>query len=321
VRDDIICCTAGLEQYAFRNADVRYVARAEQMRREAGPHGQIGSLRISSQSVPVFDLGALLGHPTPARGAHVEGLHIIVTGDSGSLTGWLVGRVMRTPMDCGSPAVPLPATVGFPAARWFDALVKLKEYSVLLLAPRHLTPGVPPAGVTDSAEVFHEPRSAVDRQAEPIVAIFSTPVLPSSGPGRFAISGRLIEAVVQREIPMGVPGCAPHVTGVIWWRNAVVPVVDFRGRERSDSAVPRRCLIARLSNAAGHGLVAFEIDSEIAVHRPSARDLAVQDLPCPPGAFGTFSVNGEPVSLINLDALLPSPSEPEDKARNHAIPV
>jgi chemotaxis signal transduction protein len=237
----------------------------------------------------------------PNSGGH----HIAVTGEGGELVGWLVDRVVRTPLSQDAQVVALPAVVGPTATSWFEALVKVGGTSILLLAPRYLNPVSPrqprAGGIGSFAAAAKKPGDS----AEQIVLLFSTPALPRCAAPRFALSGRQVAAIAQPMSPIPVPGSAPYVSGVAWWRNLVVPVIDFRGPgEHDDEAQRRRQLIAQCGPRLGNTLVAFAIDAEIALHRPGTGDAQAADVPCPSFAAGMFDIGGEPVALLDLDSLL-----------------
>jgi chemotaxis signal transduction protein len=100
------------------------------------------------------------------------------------------------------------------------------------------------------------------------------------------------------------------VTGVAWWRNALVPLIDFRGPGgHPDETQLRRCVIARCGSRLDSALVAFPVNSDIAVHRPSADDRQSAATPHPAFTLGMFDVDGEVVALLDLDALL-APTQP-----------
>ena len=134
---------------------------------------------LAGQAVPVFRLGSVLGRTgvqrnTPTSGGH----HIAVTGEDGELVGWLVDRVVRTPLSQDAQIVALPAVVGPAATSWFEALVKVGGTSILLLAPQSLNPlssRQPRASAIGSsaAPAVKKPGDS----AEQIVLLFSTPAL------------------------------------------------------------------------------------------------------------------------------------------------
>ncbi len=137
----LVCCSVGDKQYALRGADVRQIVRVEKMRTAAGSDGSVGTLELAGQPVPVFRLGSVLGRTGAQRNApNSGGHHIAVTGEGSELVGWLVDRVVRTPLSQDAQIVALPAVVGPAATSWFEALVKVGGTSILLLAPQSLNP-------------------------------------------------------------------------------------------------------------------------------------------------------------------------------------
>jgi chemotaxis signal transduction protein len=304
-RDEgLVCCSVGDTQYALRGSDVRQIVRVEKMRAAAGSDSRVGTLELAGQSVPVFRLGNVIGRPGAQRNApNSGGHHIAVTGEGAELAGWLVDRVVRTPLSQDAQVVALPSVVGPTATAWFDALVKSGGTSILLLAPRALNPLLPrqPRAAATATPLAAKKRDS----AEQIVLLFSTPALPRCAAPRFALSGRQIATISQPMSPIPVPGSAPYVTGVAWWRNLVVPVIDFRGPgEHDDEAQRRRQVIAQCGPRLGNTLVAFAVDAEIALHRPGASDARADGVPCPSFAAGMFDIGGEPVALLDLDSML-----------------
>ena len=306
--EGLVCCTVGNKQYALRGADVRQIVRVEKMRGAAAGDNKAGTLDLSGQTVPVFRLGSVLGRTTPqphltAPGGH----HIAVTGEGSEIVGWLVDRVVRTPLSDNARVAPLPAVVGPAATSWFEAVVKLGGTSLLLMAPQYLNPLAQRKQRPDVRRTAGAPAASgpTGDSAEPIVLLFSTPALPRCAAPRFALSGRQVAAIAQPMSPIPVPGSAPCITGVAWWRDLVVPVIDFRGAgEHDDAAQRRRQLIAQCGPRLGNTLVAFAVDAEVTLHRPGAGDQKAVGVSCPPFAAGMFDIGGEPVALLDLDALL-----------------
>src|SRR5262249_43394592 len=142
-----------------------------------------------------------------------------------------------------------------------------------------------------------------------LVVMFSSPALPPSGAARYALSARRIEAVVQSLDVTPVPGCPPHVTGVAVWRSHIMPVVDFRSdSERTTAVQGSRLLIAGCGGPLGGSAVAFAVDSELALHKPTREDRGAEEAePTPPFVAGTFIVSGDRLALLDLDALLLNP--------------
>jgi chemotaxis signal transduction protein len=308
-RDDgLVCCSVGDKQYALRGADVLQIVRVEKMRTASGSDSRVGTLDLAGQPVPVFRLGSVLGRTAAQRNAlNAGGHHIAVTGDGRELVGWLVDRVVRTPLSQDAQVAALPAVVGPTATSWFEALVKLRGTSILLIAPQYLNPLSQRQLRADAVRPFAAPAAArkPGDSAEQVVLLFSTPALPRCAAPRFALSGRQVAAISQPMSPIPIPGSAPYVTGVAWWRSLVVPVIDFRGPGRhDDEAQRRRQVIAQCGPRLGNTLVAFAVDAEIALHRPGTGDERAAGVPCPSYAAGMFDIGGEPVALLDLDSLL-----------------
>jgi chemotaxis signal transduction protein len=303
--DGFICCTVGSQQFAFRASDVHHVSRADKLRAGSDEDGRIGTLKMSGQLIPVFGLGRALGEPDACgSAARSAGQHIAVTGRPGELVGWLVDHIARAVDSDGATVVPLPRLVGAQATTWFDALVRLGETLVLLLAPHRIGPfGTP---VTESHRATSaEAGGTPSLPTAPMTLLFSTPALPRCAAPRYAISARQIVAIVKALQLIRVPGSAPHVTGVSWWRNTAVPVIDFR--DSLDRAAPlshSRCLLAQCGGPLRGTIVAVPIDPDIDTHKPADSDRGLTDTSLPPFVDGAFQVGGETAALLNLDTLL-----------------
>jgi chemotaxis signal transduction protein len=303
-RDEgILRCSVGADQYAFRNGDVQHVARVEHMRDDRATDGRRGTLRLAGQQVAVFALGDVLGRPRVDATGTLADQHIAVTGDRHELVGWLVDRLARTAAPPPGGIAPLPRSIGTPASNWFEALVTFGEGdSALLIAPRHLNPLAAQPLAPDHDAVFAVP-AAGDRRADPVAVVFATEVLPPSAACRYALSGRQIAAIVQPTTPIPIPGSASHVRGVMLWRQAVVPVIDFRHAAAQAESPNARRLIAQCGVRGRGSLVAFSIDADVVMHRRGTDYTQLPDLASPPFCSGLFDVNGEPVGLLDLDAL------------------
>jgi len=297
-------CLVNADEYVIRADEVRHVARADQMRADNATDGRLGALTLGGHNVPVFAMSDALGlaRPDPLR-RHGD-QHIAVTGEPHDLVGWMVDRVGRTVAD-GRVAA-LPPSIGGRARRWFDGVVTFadSESPLLLIAPHHLNPLNTSVDHTDTASVFEEAVVIESPPAQPVALIFSTTVLPSSMARRFALSGRQVAAITQPTAPVAVPGSARHIAGLTMWRNTAVPILDFREEPDRASGGEQRQLIARCKSHGRSSLVAFAIESEIAMHRPDAQDRLLSELPPPPFTNGLFEIDGEPVALLDLDALL-----------------
>lgn len=317
----LVCCWVGDKQYAFHDTEVRQIARVEKMRADEAADGRVGVLDVGAHAVPVFRLGDILNRGAQGSTSHGSGNHIAVTGSDHELSGWLVDYIERTSVAENAPVASLPSVIGPRASAWFEALVWLGTTSVLLMSPRYLSPL---SKRRPKADASRPPaagaRRASSDPAERVVLLFSTPALPSAGASRFALSGKRIAAITQPIPAIQVPGSAPHVTGVSWWRNAVVPVIDFRGPgDHDDNEERRRCVIAQCGSRLGNTLVAFPVDAEIAMHRPGAGDHEVTGTSCPPFISGMFEIGGEVVGLLDLDALLAPVRSDAAEARDVAM--
>ena len=304
--DGLICCAAGSQQFAFRASDVRHVSRADRLRSSADEDGRAGTLKVSGgQMIPVFHLGRALGEPATAGGRPRDAdQHIAVTGRPGEMVGWLVDHLARAVMADGTTVMPLPHIRGTRAAGWFDALVRIGDRSVLVLAPDRLGPFARPR---TSAVISPGMPPPLTRQVAtaPMTVLFSTRALPRAAASRYALSARQMVAIVQDLPQIPVPGCAGHITGVGWWRQTAVPLIDFRDRaDRAAAGQHERCLLARCGGALRGTIVALPIDADVAVHRPASGDRNLAATSLPPFVDGAFQVGGETAALLNLDTLL-----------------
>ncbi len=294
--DPFVCCLVGDERYALHAADVQQVIRAEAMQTECGADGRVGTLRGRSV-VTVYSLGVRLGRSTTSTGTH-----IVVTKGAREPVGWLVDRVVRTPRVRATSVLPLPSVAGPVAAAWFEGVLSIEELPCLLLSPsgadpRGDAPAVPPAPPTTPMPTVGSPATGG------MVVLFSSPALPSCDVSRTALSARHVAAVVPSLAPVPVPGSPRHVTGVAWWRDTAVLVVDVRGTDRSASRT--RYLVARGGASLQGAMVAFAIDGDVALHRAGAQDREVDDdAPRPGFLVGRFAIGAELVALLDLDALI-----------------
>ena len=293
-----LCCHVGGEQFAFRGSDVRLIARAEQMLPDAGRDGRLGVLQQAGADVPVYALGTLLGQPAPAAR---DVSHVVVTDGARGAFGVLVDRAVRVALDDGAAVLPLPAFVGPPAGRWFAGLLHDSRLTCLLLSPLGLqSAGAQLGGPPDEPR----PTAAAARgtEAGEIVVLFRTPALPSCDADRYAIGARRIGGVVQTLPSVPLPGAPRFVTGLSWWQGTAVPLLDFgaAGRRTSRS----RYLLLRTRGGTYAGL---PVEADVALRRATAEDRQVRG---GGDSFvkGLFSVGGERVALIDVDALVAADS-------------
>ena len=305
----VLRCAVDAYAFAMPADDVRHVTRADQLRADDSSDGRVGALTLGGQQVPVFDLGAVLG----LRAAHVRAdgdQHIAVTAEGGRLAGWLVDRLTRDLASSQSRIAALPQVIGGTARRWFSGVVVSADRdAILLIDPTQIDPhSTQLPSRQEPSQVFSTPAIAIESPREPVAVVFSTAALPSTDADRFALSGRQIAAIVQPGHAIAVPGAASHVRGLTIWRNVVVPVIDFRdGAPAGDN---ERWLIARCGGVQ-HGLIALPISADVVMHRPTPEDRLVSGAQPAAFATGVFTVDGDRVALLDLDALLADTSAAE----------
>ncbi len=326
-RESIVSCAVGDEQYALRGGEAWEIVRAERMRRAPGADGSVGTLSVAGETVPVFSLAAVLGRP-PASEPRVrgDGNHVVVTRGPAGAIGWLVDRIVRSALPEDALLMALPDVVGSAATRWLDGVLRLEDRSLPLLAPGRLDPRVASdaPGVGHRASTFAPSPAATAPEdgRSPLVVIFSSPALPHAGVARLALSGRRVAAITRALPFLAIPGSARHVAGVMIWRDAVVPVVDVRRQGRPAAANDDRFLIARCGPVTNGTLVAFAVTAQVSLHAPTRADRLVEDLKesAPGFVTGVFSVGGERVALLDLDALLAGVSGPEPRVEDRVAP-
>lgn len=294
--DGVVCCSVAGEQFAMHGADVRLVARAEQMIEEPALwDGRVGVLDQAGTITPVYRLATLLGLPTePAR----AGDHIVVTSGARGPFGVLVDRAVRAAPGDRLDVLPLPAFAGSAAARWFAGILHGGSVSCLLLSPEGVEPGAstpsPPRGVVPRPPAHVRRGSG----AADVVVVFSSMALPPCDANRYAIGARRIVGVVQALPSVSLPGAAPFVAAVSWWEGAAVPLLDFSGRRAG--ADHSRYLLVRTRGGEYAGL---PVGADVALRRATKEH---RQLAGGSAAYveGLFAVGDEHIALIDVDALV-----------------
>ncbi len=294
---ELVRCEVSGRPYAFDCADVRLIVRSEQMIPASEDDGCIGELR-SPERVPVYSVAALL-HPSAATDG---GEHVIVTGSRESRVGWQVDRVLRGTRERVPELLPLPELAGPIARRWFKALLNDTDREPgLVCSPRGLDPRAPASLGPDLSPRPGVVLTPVGGNAG-IVALFSSPALPRCGASRYAVSARTILAVAQLLAPRAVPGTPAYVVGLAPWRGLGVPVIDLSGSSVLSSS--GRYLVALCGRACAFP-VAIPIDRDVVLHRATDRDRPLETRGADhPAGVHLFDVDGEPVGLVDLDALV-----------------
>jgi chemotaxis signal transduction protein len=170
-----------------------------------------------------------------------------------------------------------------------------------------LTPGSlqTPATKLTIPQAAARPAQLAAAASEAVVLLFRSPALLPCAASRFALSARRIAAVTQPMPCMHVPGSVRAVKGVAWWRDMLVPVLDFRGPgEHGDVADRRRYVIAQCGRKFGSAVVAIPVDVDVTMYRPRAEDRRTNEDGEPAFVAGTFDVDGEAVALLDLDAVI-----------------
>ncbi len=302
----LVCLAAGREEYALRDADVRRIARVEQMQTDSASDGRLGTLMIGRHRAPVHQLARVFGAPTTAR----IGRHIVVTDGPGGPNGWIVDRIRRAQVRADRALVRLPSLVGPLASTWFEGLVESENRALLLISPRSLEPAgepaTPPLGCPPPEQIACA-TPTVSPRTSPLVVMFSTPSLPICEGACYGLSARQVVAVVPALSATRVPGSPPHVAGVATRDREAICVVDVcsgnepttrRGRE------PRH-LLARTGPQWQGQAVAFAVNPTVTLHRPTGEDREHPGRGAkPPFVAGFFGVAGTSVALLDLDVLV-----------------
>jgi chemotaxis signal transduction protein len=298
--EDVVCCHVAGRPYAFDCADVRFIVRSDQLAPGRGNEdGRVGELR-GPDPIPVYSVAALL-HPSAATDG---GEHVIVTGSGQNWVGWQVDRVLRGGRDSVADPVPLPELAGPIARRWFKAILSSEEEEPgLVCSPVGMDPRAPACLAEMGPRPGPVPSTAGVKSG--VVALFSSPALPRCGVSRYALSARRILAVAQSMSPRSVPGTPSYVVGLAIWRGFAVPVLDLSGRTGSVLSQQRgRYLVAQFRAGSNAALVAIAIDRDVVLHGATEADRAATHGTELPAGIQVFEVNGEPIALLDLDALI-----------------
>ncbi|HZT75832.1 MAG TPA: chemotaxis protein CheW [Vicinamibacterales bacterium] len=299
--NDLVCCRVGGDLYALTHDDVRSVARADAVRLERGADGRVGTLAFAGAAVPVYRLSARLGCGDHAASAD---RHVVITRGDGEPFGLLVDHINRTRVAEDERIQPLPSIVGALASSRFAGLVPLGDVLCLVLSPSAIDPIGPRAYTpSDRAAADAAATAAVRSAAADLALIFSTDAIPRRERTRYALNAKRVVALVQALPSIAVPGAAPFVAAVGWWRRSVVPILDFRRADaRAAAAGSTRYLIARCGAPLGRALVAFATGADLTLHRATADDRLITE--------GIFGIGREPVALLDLDRLVAEAESP-----------
>jgi chemotaxis signal transduction protein len=233
----------------------------------------------------------------------------------------LVDQVVRAIPDDRTSPLPLPRLVGPRASAWFEGLLPLPEQSCLLLSPAAVDPRCNGAAANGSSPIHEDGSAPATRTRGAMVdtvVLFSSPALPRCAAARIALPARRVAAIVQALPAIPAPGAAPFVSALGWWRDTVVPIVDFTGSSRGTDAA-RRYLIARCGARFDGALVAFPVGPDIALHRATAEDRQTAAASASGGCTrGLFRVGAGDAALLDLDAVIAAP-EPRNVTASGSI--
>jgi chemotaxis signal transduction protein len=313
----VLRCGAGRETYGLDLACVRGVRRADQLCRQDGADGLVGTLPSAGGPIPVFHLGRRLGAEVPATAA---ARHVVVVDVGGRPFGLLTDRVAQAQQVAANCLFPLPASLREDGAPCFDALLKIDQQYLLMISPGRLLPGArPAAGASDSAQagpqeplapVGMAPRPTRGRTAGRIVVFLLADPLPGERPTAFGLNLAKVSEIVEAGEPIPVPGAPAHVLGLVIRRDRAVPVMDLGTCLGLAPVVPdrrSRLLVVR-ANRRGEwaGLLvrpAVRILALPVPHQPCRRPLPSQR-----GIRGAVELRNETLILPDLDGLFPGSS-------------
>ena len=323
--DGLAFCFVGHERYAILDSDVRFIVRVEQMRQDRGADGRLGTLASGGQQLPVYSLATQLGRKPGLS----SGRHIVVTVGARDAVGWLVDRVARSARGDRLDVVPLPAVVGPSATRWFKGLLKFEENACLLVSPADLDPrasaAAPSVTPAPRSVPVSNPRAAAGTGVAPsMIVMFASRALPACGVDRYGLSARQVAALVPSLPSIPVPGSARHVNGVALWREAAVPIIDFReAGARAEAGAGNRHLMVQCGARLQGTVVALPIGADVALYRATMDDRpVVTGTSKPEFVMGVFRIGDNRLALLDLDILVErAGTRPRHAAAEHSGPT
>ncbi len=269
-----IRCWAGTQVYALDMNRVRNIQRVDNLRREAGEAGQIGSLALGDVTVPVWSLAERLGETAvPATASQ----RVIVLNDPQHIWGLLVDRVSQV-LTVMTDAIYLLPDLALNLERpYFDRVIRQGGELLLLLSVECLHPDAPPVVVPAVSQTIQPqsrlrstmpPATASSTTQQGRVVVFKLPdILAGDTPLAWVLSVSQVPEILEPLPLLAVPGAPDFVLGLANWRNQPVTVIDLARRMglpvRVGSNGRSRLMIVR---AAGlNDLVGFLVDPAIRV--------------------------------------------------------
>lgn len=298
----VIRCRVGEETYALDMARVRGIHRTDRLTAGRGEQGLVGTLHGAEGPVPVYSLALRLGRPVrPPAGPPAV---VVIEGER--RWGLLVDGVSQAAHVADEDFVALPDLVVPPGGGHFQGVVTRAPGLVLALDLDALAPGGGPGGARPARPALALPAPRLGGASQ--LVIFATEAAaPGRRPWRFGLSVTQVAEVTEALPTVAVPGAAEFVFGLISWRDHPVPLIDLARRAglgRTAAGPGGRVLVA--TTAARDELVAFPVEASIRTQRlPVAHVPSDRALPGDDGlTLGTFELNNETVSLLDLDGVL-----------------
>ncbi|MGE3540604.1 MAG: chemotaxis protein CheW [Candidatus Tectimicrobiota bacterium] len=300
-------CVAAGQTYALALAYVSSIQRPEQCRWQPGPRGPLALLPGAGRAIPVVRLAACLAAAPTA--SSLSGRLLVLKAQPHP---WALHvDSLEGVIQMASEAVyALPDLGQAPATCCFDAVLAWEDQFLLSLAPA----GLCPAGLSVPAAPYHPiPRPVTHLPPAPQVGgqLLSFRTLehaPHDPPWCFALSLSQIAQLLYRPPFVPVPGLAPGIVGLTWWRDALLGVIDLSqrlGGAASPLDPTRRLLVVRA--AATRAFVSFAVWPDVHLwrlplaHRPSERQFPFQ----PALICGQFDLEHTTLVIPDINRLLP----------------
>jgi chemotaxis signal transduction protein len=296
----LLRCGAEGAAYGLDATGVLSIQRAERLRPAPGDGGLVGRLG----DLPVHSLAHLLGGRSTTA-ARTQQVVVLDTGNGP--WGLLVDRAAPMPAEASRTLAPLPPLVADPATDFWLGAVRVGEEVLLVLDAERLRPDAEQRPSWQPRPVPARPAFAPRRGGPRQLVLFSTTTAP---PGRrsvvFGLSLAQVAEICEPLPVLTVPGAPEGVSGLVVWREHLVPVLDLAGRLGLPAAAPERRM--RLLIAATPGpsaLLAFPVRPGIRLLRlPAASLPSRRELPIPPDrVWGIVELEDDTVILPDLEKL------------------
>jgi chemotaxis signal transduction protein len=246
----------------------------------------VGRIRLRTGEIPVYALAELLGLGQRSLGRHAQ---VVIFESRVQPWGLLVESVRQAEALAIDKFLPLPAMLG-EACAFFESVVCTADGIRLVLDPVRMDPeGGSHAAFSSAIQAQLQENAAavladlpMQAQRTPQLILFRTALFGNeTRPYAFGLPMASILEVMELPEPLPVPGSPEFVRGVVAWRDAVVPLLDWSVRcglpETPKIDRASRAIIARF-----HGeLMAILCVGDVQILRlparyvPSERDLGI----------------------------------------------